>query len=295
MKRIGILVALTLCCGCSAFGKRSPISEDVMRSRQLSQQGVEAMHHNQWENAEQRLAQAIEVCPLDYQARGHYAEVMLQRGESGRAREELETAIELSGGDSDLLVRLGQLHLAQGNLIEAERCGQRAVATGTNLPHAWALRGDALSHSDQLEQALTCYLRAASGDPGNLQTQMAIAEVYRRQGRPHRALSTLQAARERCPAQLEPQEMLLMEGLALQALNRPTEAYEVLSLAANRGPGNAEIFFRLGEAALMTGDPTAAQESARMALQIAPGHEGALRVLEHCGVSEPRVATAVGQ
>ena len=99
--------------------------------------------------------------------------------------------------------------------------------------------------------------------------------------------------RERYPTQQEPQQVLLLEGLALQALDRPDEAVDVLTLAASREPASAEIFFRLGEAALLAGDPTAAQEAARVALQLAPGHEGAMKVLRHSGGGEPRVATAV--
>lgn len=292
MKPIATLLAISLFCGCSAFGKRSPISEEVLRSRQLSQQGVEAMHRQQWDNAEQRLSQAIKACPHDYQARSQYAEVMLQRGDTVQAQEQLETAVALSGGDADLLVRLGQLHLSQNNVVEAQQCAERAIATGTQLSQAWYLKGEALSRSGQLDAALYSYLRAASYDATDLNIQIAVAEVYRKQGRPNRALSTLQALRERCPAQQEPQEMLYLEGLALEALQRHTEAVEVLTLAASREP-NPEVLFRLGEAALLAGDPTTAAQSAQAALAIAPNHQGARRVLECCRGGQSRVAAAV--
>lgn len=263
-----------------------------MRSRELAQQGVEAMHREQWDSAQQRLAQAIKACPHDYHARSQYAEVMWQQGETQLAQEQLETAVELSGGDAQLLVRLGQLHLAQGNLSEADTYSQRAIASGTNLAKAWSLRGEVLTRGGRYDEALTCYLRAAGSEPCDLGIQLAIAEVYRHQGRPHRALSTLQAMRERWPAQQEPQQVLLLEGLALQALDRPHDAVDVLTLAASRGPANPEVYFRLGEAALLAGNPAVAQEAARVTLQLAPGHEGAMNVLQHSGGSEPRVATA---
>ncbi len=73
------------------------------------------------------------------------------------------------------------------------------------------------------------------------------AEIYRQLNRPQRALSTLIAVRDTYGPGEEPQQVLYLQGLAFQALNRSSDAADAFALALEHGAPSPELLYRLGE------------------------------------------------
>jgi len=263
--------------GCATL-HRNPVPDNVIAARQLSLRGIDAMERESWGEAEAYFANAIKTCPADERARRRYAQLMWRKGEADAAVAHLQKAVELSGGDPELLVELGEMHLARGQIELAWKQAEEAIQLQRQLASAWALRGDILQRQGRLDESIVSYLRALSCQPHYPDVQIAVAQAYHQQGRARRALSTLESLAADYPPDAVPQRVLYLQGLSLKALLRFDDAAETLALASQRGDASAELLFHLSEAQLQSGDAGSARLSARTALELAP-HDAPLREL----------------
>ena len=94
--------------------------------RRLSQQGVIALERGEQPKAETLLAQAVAACPVDAEARRHYAEALWRRGAQQEAIAQLEEAGRLAGEDASLWARLAEMHLASGQPDLARQNAEQA-------------------------------------------------------------------------------------------------------------------------------------------------------------------------
>src|SRR5690606_12033862 len=131
------------------------------------------------------------ACPVDVEARRHYAEVMWRRGEHEVALSHLQHAMTCAPGDASLIIRGGQMHLEMGQAEEAKALADRALDITPQSPEAWALRAKAATATKQYEEALADYHRAIEYAPRDRELLFETAEAYRQLNRPQRALSTL--------------------------------------------------------------------------------------------------------
>ena len=65
----------------------------------------------------------------------------------------MERAVNLSGGDPDLQVRLGEMYLLRDNTAGAWQQAERAILAQRHSAAAWALRGDVLRRRGDLTEA----------------------------------------------------------------------------------------------------------------------------------------------
>jgi len=274
-----ILVLLPATVGCAGFSRRLQ-PDDVVLARQIAQRGMDAVDAGNWQKAEQSFAQAVEVCPVDEQVQARYAEALWHRGARKDALEHMEEAVRLSGGEPELVVRLGEMHLETGDLQQASNAAERVTLSGRQLASAYRLRGDIRQRQGRLDGALADYHRALGVQPQYPEVQMAIARVYYQQGRPQRALSTLQALAGSYQSGEEPVALLYWEGLACKALNRPEQAVRHLSQAEGRGLQSADLLYNLAEARQMAGDLVAAQQTLQRAMELDPDHPDAQRLAQ---------------
>ena len=230
------------------------------------------MQRADWEQAEKLFGLAIETNPADERAHRRYAEVLWRRELKEQAVRHMEEAVRLSGGDPEILVELGEMYLAQGNLDGAWRQAEAAIAAQRQLASAWALRGDILRSRQQLDEAMESYHRALSYQPNYPHVQIALSDLYRQQNRPRRALSTLESLVEQCGVERAPVDVLLQQGLALKALGRYDRAVEVLTMASERGNPSVELLYHLGEAHWMAGNTASAALAVTAALARDPNH-----------------------
>jgi len=264
-----LVCALVATSGCAGLSRRWK-PDDVVFARQIAQRGMDSVDAGNWQRAEEFFAKAVEVCPMDERVQSRYAEALWHRGARQEAIEHLQEAVRLSGGEPELVVRLGEMNLGIGDLQQATQMADRVISSGRQLASAFRLRGDVHRRYGRLDEALADYHRALSVQPVYPEVQMAIAAVYYRQNRPQRALSTLQALAGSYPSGDEPAEMLYWEGLACKSLGRYDQALVHLEQAESRGMNSVDLFCNLAEARYLTGDAVAAQATLQRAIELEP-------------------------
>ncbi len=292
--RSGVLLAagllLVAAGGCRAFRCQKASDETVAEARQLSLQGMTARERGRWEQAEALYADAVLKCPRDERARCGYAESLWQRGAQEEAVLHMEEAVRLSGHDPERLVQLGEMYLARGELDRAAAQADRAIAANRQLATAWALRGKVLQAQGSRTEALASYHRALTIQQQYPEVQLALAETYNQQGRPQRALATLQSLADSFPPEQIPVEVLIHQGLALRQLGRHPDAAQSLAQAAERGSPSADLLYELGLAQLSAGDTTAARLAVAASLERDPTHAGALALRDQLAASHGTMA-----
>jgi tetratricopeptide (TPR) repeat protein len=206
--------------------------------------------------------------------------MMWNQGLYTEAIEHQQEAVRLSGGDPVLMVRLGEMYLAQGDLDGAKHLAQRVIDSGPESAAAYRLRGDVLRGQNRWREALAAYHRALSIEPDNVDVQMAVAQVYQCNGRPQRALSTLQSLAATYSPGEEPAELLYWQGIAFSALGRHRQAIRQFARAESSGMQSADLQFRLAEANHLAGNASAALSALERAMQLDPHHPQAGRLCE---------------
>jgi tetratricopeptide (TPR) repeat protein len=275
-----------LASGCQLPGREGPVPQSLATCRRLSQQGVAALDRGDPKRAEAVLVQAVKACPVDAEARRHYAEALWRRGARKEAIAQLEEAGRLSSEDATLWARLAEMHLACGQLEPARRNADEALKYDSRLPTAWAIRGGVLRASGQPNESLTDYLRALSYAPNDRAILLEIAELHRQLNQPERALQTLQCLADTYPSGEEPGNVLYLTGLAYMALGRNDDGVESLAAAVKRDRPTGEMFCRLGEAQLLAGRPAEAAEAARQALALQPQNQASRELLDRIEVAQ---------
>jgi tetratricopeptide (TPR) repeat protein len=249
----------------------------VVSARQLSLRGINAAQQGQLREAEVLFNRASEMCPLDEKIRCHYAETLWQLGSHLQAVAHMEEAVRLSGGNAELVVRLGDMYLAGGDLQRAALQADAAIQANRQLPSAWALRGDVLRNTGHDAEALASYHRALSYQSHYPRAQLAAADIYGRQKRHARALATLRTLADGYPSGETPPQVLMLQGLALKELGRYEAAAEMLASAAKQqAPPSTEILAYLAETQWLAGDAA----NARLTLQTALSRSSQEQVAE---------------
>jgi tetratricopeptide (TPR) repeat protein len=187
------------------------------------------------------FAAAILKCPADERARCGFAEALWHRGAQEEAISHLQEAARLSGHDPERLVRLGQMYALRGEINLASHQADLAIAANPALASAWALRGQVCRARGDADEALASFHRALSYQQPLPDVQLAISEIYLQQGRPQRALATVQALSASYPLGRAPANVLVHEAHALRALDRPQEAARLLAQVEVGGRQEAAI------------------------------------------------------
>jgi tetratricopeptide (TPR) repeat protein len=277
---IAVLLAALPLAGCQLPG-RQKAAQSLTESRRLSQQGVAALDRGRQQDAELLLAKAVAAYPGDAEAHRHYAEALWRRGARHEAIAQLEEAGRLAGEDAALSTRLAEMYLDSGQFDLARQNANRAIDLDPRLPGAWAIRGKVFRAAGLSRDALADNLRALGYAPKDRAILFEVAELYRQENQPDRALQTLQTLAETYSPGEEPAELEHRLGLAYTALGRYDDAIETLSLATNRGNPTAGMVSDLSEALLLAGRTAEAVASAERALAIQPEHRPSLALLEH--------------
>jgi tetratricopeptide (TPR) repeat protein len=287
-----ILLLAMLSAGCRLPGQQGPVPKSLTDCRRLSQQGVAALERGEQPKAETLLAQAVAACPVDAEARRHYAESLWRRGARQEAIAQLQEAGRLAGEDAPLWARLAEMHLASGQAEFARQDADTALKLDPKLPSAWAIRGGVMNATGQPREALADYLHALSYAPNDRAILREIAELHRQLNQPERALQSLQTLADTYSPGEEPGHVLYLMGLAYVALERYDEGVESLSAAVTRAKPTAEMFFHLGEAQLLAGRAAEAADATRQALLLQPNHQPARDLLQRIELAERPQATA---
>ena len=280
-----LLLAL-LSAGCRLPGRDGPVPQSLTDCRRLAQKGVAALERGEQPKAETLLAQAVTACPVDAEARRHYAEALWRRGAQPEAMTQMDEACRLAGEDASLWARLAEMRLASNQPDLARQAAETALNLDPRLPNAWAVRGRVMRTMGQPADALADCLHALNYAPNDRAILAEVAELHRQLNQPERALQTLQTLAETYPAGEEPGEVLHWMGLAYVALGRYDDGAESLSAAVGRGKPTAEMLCQLGEAQLLAGHRPEAAEAARHALALEPQHQASRNLLQRVELAQ---------
>ena len=285
LSTIPVLLLALISVGCRWPGREGPVPQSLADCRRLSQRGVAALERGQQQTAETMLAQAVTACPVDAEARRHYAESLWQRGARPDAIAQIEEAVRIAEEDASLWGRLAEMYLADGRSELARESAERAIDLNPKLPGAWAIRGGTMLSLGHPRQALTDYLRALGYAPNDREILLAVAELYRKLDQPRRALQTLQGLAETYSPGEEPGEVLYLTGLAYLAVGRYDDGAASLAAAVTRGQPTPKMYCRLGEAQLLAGRPVEAVAAARQALAMQPNYQPGAELLQRIEVA----------
>lgn len=265
------LLILGLSGGCSTFGERYH-RDDVVLARQIARQGADAFHNGDWDQAEQCYAKAVETCPVDERVRARYAETLWKQQRYEEAIKHQQEAVRISGGATELIVRLSEMYLTQGDLHRADHLIKRAIKSGRESAVAYRVQGDILERQGDWDGALAAYHRALSIQSDYPEVRMALARVYLRAARPQRALATLQALADTYPPNEKPADLAYWQALAFAALGRHSRAVDHFVMAESRGMQSADLLFQLAHSHYLAGEITAARRVLQQAMHVAPTH-----------------------
>jgi tetratricopeptide (TPR) repeat protein len=277
--------------GCATLSKRR-VDDNVVAARQLAIRGMEAMQQQRFPEAETLFGESLQMCPLDERTRRHYAQMLWRRGAQEQAIGHMEEAVRLSGGSPEMLVELGDMYLARGELRLAEAQAEQALQASRQLAAAWVLKGDVLHRRGQLTEGLACYHRALAYREHYPRAQLAIAKIYREQANAGRCLATLRSLASGFPPDQIPADVLLQQALALKDLNRHGEALEYFAAARQAGGTSPELLYRQAETLLLAGDPQSARLTVHAGLDLATSQHSAPPVREQLELLERRLASA---
>jgi tetratricopeptide (TPR) repeat protein len=233
--------------GCRLIPRSGPVPQEVADARRLCNEGLSAADRKDLLRAEGLLEQAVKNCPTDVDARRHYADVLWQRGERMAAVTQIAEALRLSPGDTSLCIDGGRMYMELGLLDDADRLSREAVRVAPRSEKAWRLHGQVALARGRPEEALADYHRALAIAPDDRELILDTAEIYRRLGRPQRALATLAILGESYPPNQTPPQVLALEGMAQEALDRPTDAIESYRQAVARGLESQDVATRLAK------------------------------------------------
>lgn len=253
----GILVLLPQAAGCRLVHRHSPDSKQLAEARRLSNEGLSAVGQQDYAGAESLLSEAVKRCPTDIDSRRHYATVLWRRGERMEAFSQIEEALRQSPDDEALLLAGGSMSLELGLLDDADRLSVAALRSAPQSAGAWRLHGAVALARGRPEEALADFHRGLAIAPEDRTLLLDTAEVYRRLGRPQRALATLASLADAYGPQPAPALVPALEGMAQEQLGRLDEARESYREALARGGAPPDVAERLARLENAPGGPPA--------------------------------------
>ncbi len=218
---------------------------ELADARRLCNEGLAAADRQDLVRAESLLEAAVKSCPVDVDARRHYADVLWSRGQKMDAVGQMAKALELSPGDAGICIDAGRMYLELGLFAEADRLSAEAVRLAPGCHTAWHLRGQIAMARGQFAQAVTDFHRGLAIAPDDRRLLRDTAEAYLRLDRPRRALATLAVLGESYGPDQTPAAVLTMEALAQESLGRVDDARESYRQAIAKGDAPPEAAKRL--------------------------------------------------
>ncbi len=275
--------------GC-LFGSRrdGPVSQDLVRCRQLSLRGVRAREQGQVAQSEEILSQAVQAYPVDPEARRHYAETLWAAEKRELALSQLAEALRLSQDDPSLHLLKCRYELARGQPEAAMVAVQRVIDLDPTLVDAWVLRARVHKAQGETAKALADYHRALGKSPQNREVLTELAEFHwalaanssDAERHLQRALAALHTLLDSYPQGDEPQNALVLAGRVQLLLGRFDAAQSLLAAACERKPASADALYHLATVELRLGRTVDALRHVREGLQVAPNHAPSQVLLE---------------
>ncbi|HEV2619427.1 MAG TPA: tetratricopeptide repeat protein [Acidobacteriaceae bacterium] len=155
------------------------------------------------------------------------AQLYAQQGDSQRAVDTL-SAIPLDDRSARIEFEIGANYDQLKKPKEAAAAYRRSLDLEPDNPEAAHALGNALLADDQMDEALKVFQPLVAADPADVQSEIHIAEILRRQGHYDEALATLEKAKSQPQAPDSP-ELNFNEALIYDAQGKYDQATAVLT------------------------------------------------------------------
>jgi len=156
-----------------------------------------------YESAAIHFRTAITQRPNFSEAQINLGNVLLRAGANEEAIAAYQKALQLDGDSADILFNLGNAYRATGELQQAENAYRRSLGICPDMHMALNNLGITLLETGDMEGAETCYLDSIAQDEHQVDAYINLANCYRDQRKPEKALATLQKALPFHPEQAE--------------------------------------------------------------------------------------------
>jgi len=188
-------------------------------------------------------------------------------GDLDRARVDLEVAAKLAPNTPAILVGLGLVARARGDLVGALNFFNEAIGLDARFALAYVSRGDALDQMGDQASALADYNKAIAVDVGNAAAYIGRGGLRLRAGDNKQALEDFGLA-----IQSEPRnaEAYFRHGTAYEALGDTSSAIADYNSAIQVDPTYVDAYSRRGALWLAYGDGKIAIDDLSKAIQFAP-------------------------
>jgi len=206
---VASIVVLGACAGCQTHAQNKKAAQE--RWQKASSRIKLALAQQQYDNgkyeeAEQNIRECIQADPEVAQAHLVLGKVLLAKGRTDKAAEELKLAVDLDQ----------QLH------------------------EAWYWLGVAAEQSRDIEQAYSCYNRAMTLEPANLDYILAVAEVYTARKTYDQATALLEEKMKIMPRQISLKVAAADVMCRAERYDDAIELYRQAMLLAEEDPDIAE-------------------------------------------------------
>jgi tetratricopeptide (TPR) repeat protein len=273
-----VLSAILFGSGCRSL-RTSRHTRALTAARQLSLRGADHLQQGNYGEASPLFTEALRNSNADERAHWGLGECKWKEGSCQQATWHMARAAELSGNNPDLLVRLGEMYLAEGDLDRAMQQADLALDRERRHAQAWALRGQVLRQRGDLQQALECYDLALIHRPANPVARIAIAEIHYALGQPQRTLAAIEKLADQQPTDEMPARAWLLKGQALASLGEAGEAKQCLRYAAIRADeSETQLLLDLAHLQWSSGDLAEARVCLGRALRNDPTDPTALNL-----------------
>lgn len=275
IERSTLLALMLLSClasssGCCLWRMQNPVKTSVVESRQLVQQGVNALERRDLFEAERYCSQAIRACPDDPQARRYYADVLWEQGKPKEAIAQIDAALVRAPDDTETRLRAAEMRLTTRDYDGALADVRRVIDVDPKSASAWAMKGRVQRERGELQSALADTQRSLMYDPRRREVLRQSADLYAALQQPNRALCALQALADTYAPGEEPQGLFVSQGFAYAALDRRYEAATSLRTACDRAPPTPDLLLALAEIETSAGLGLEAYRTAQQAVALAP-------------------------
>ncbi|XP_058047770.1 protein O-mannosyl-transferase TMTC1 isoform X5 [Ahaetulla prasina] len=258
----------------------------------------------QLKEAEEVYQAGIENCPESSDLHNNYGVFLVDTGSPETAVSHYQKAIELSPGHHVAMVNLGRLYRSLGQNKNAEVWYKRALKVARKVEILSPL-GALYYNTGRYEDALKIYREAASLQPSNKETRLALAQVLTTMGQAkeaeqmlshivtegaeclecYRLLSAIYSKQENYnkaleaidkALQLKPKdpkiisELFFTKGNQLREQNHLDKAFESYKVSVDFNPEQAQAWMNMGGIEHIKGNYITARQYYEKALQLVP-------------------------
>uniref|UniRef100_A0A8D2LEG2 dolichyl-phosphate-mannose--protein mannosyltransferase n=1 Tax=Varanus komodoensis TaxID=61221 RepID=A0A8D2LEG2_VARKO len=259
---------------------------------------------DQLKEAEEVYQAGIENCPESSDLHNNYGVFLVDTGSPEMAVSHYQKAIQLSPGHHVAMVNLGRLYRSLGKNKDAEAWYKRALKVARKAEILSPL-GALYYNTGRYEDALKVYREAATLQPSNKETRLALAQVLAMMGQTkeaeqmtshivmeeaeclecYRLLSAIYSKQENYnkaleaidkALQLKPKdpkvisELFFTKGNQLREQNHLDKAFESYKVAVDFNPEQAQAWMNMGGIEHIKGNYIAARSYYKKALHLVP-------------------------